>query len=65
MFKAELTHLASCIDGEVERPLIDGQQGAAVLSIALAALRSSDTGHMVDLQSTGEPVSTWLKTLGR
>jgi predicted dehydrogenase len=65
MFKAELTHLASCIDGEVERPLIDGQQGAAVLSIALAALRSSDTGHMVDLQSAGEPVSTWLKTLGR
>ena len=27
--------------GEIERPLIDGEQGAAVLAIALAALRSS------------------------
>jgi predicted dehydrogenase len=64
MFLAELAHFASCIHGDRDRPLIDGTQGAAVLAIALAALRSSATGRAVDLQAEGEPVTTWLAALG-
>jgi predicted dehydrogenase len=64
MYEAELRHFAACARGEVERPLIDGRQGAAVLAIALASLRSSETGQAIDLQAEGEPVTTWLRSLG-
>jgi predicted dehydrogenase len=64
MFLAELAHFASCIHGDLDRPLIDGTQGAAILAIALAALRSSDTGRAVELQAEGEPVTSWLGALG-
>ena len=37
MYLAELRHFVGCVRGEIERPLIDGEQGAAVLAIALAA----------------------------
>jgi len=53
------------VRGEIERPLIDGEQGAAVLAIALAGLRSSSTGRAVDLEQEGEPIATWLTSLGR
>jgi len=52
------------VRGEVERPLIDGAQGAAVLAIALAAKRSSAEGRAVDLLAEGDPVRTWLSSLG-
>jgi predicted dehydrogenase len=65
MYLAELRHFVSCVRGERERPLIDGEQGAAVLAIALAGLRSSATGCAVDLDAEGEPTTTWLKSLGR
>jgi predicted dehydrogenase len=64
MYLAELSHFAACVRGEVERPLIDGQQGAAILAIALASLRSSETGQAIDLQAEGKPVTTWLSSLG-
>jgi predicted dehydrogenase len=65
MYLAELQHFASCVRGEIERPLIDGEQGAAVLAITLAALKSSTQGRAIDLSAEGEPVSTWLSSLGR
>ncbi len=58
MYKDELRHFVSCVRGEIARPLIDGEQGAAVLAIALAALRSSEDGRAIDL--SGEP---WLSSL--
>ncbi len=64
MYLAELEHFARCVRGEVERPLIDGAQGAAVLAIALAAKRSSAEGRAVDLLAEGDPVRTWLSSLG-
>ncbi|MGI9146244.1 MAG: Gfo/Idh/MocA family protein [Chloroflexota bacterium] len=63
MYVCELRHFAGCVRGEIERPLIDGQQGAAILAIALAALRSSATGCAIDLRK--EPIQTWLTSLGR
>jgi len=65
MYLAELRHFVSCARGEIERPLIDGEQGAAVLAIALAGLRSSATGRAIDVDTEGEPVTTWLTSLGR
>jgi predicted dehydrogenase len=65
MYLAELRHFVSCVRGEIERPLIDGPQGAAVLAIALAGLRSSATGQAIDLSVEGEPTATWLRSLGR
>jgi predicted dehydrogenase len=64
MYLAELRHFVSCVRGEIERPLIDGEQGAAVLTIALAGLRSSASGQAIDLQAEGEPTTTWLSSLG-
>ena len=64
MFVAELQHVAECIAGRVREPLVDGAQGAAILAIALAALRSSATGCTVDLAQEGAPVTTWLSRLG-
>jgi predicted dehydrogenase len=43
--------------------LADGEQGAAVLAIALAALRSSSEGRTVDFREEAEPVRTWLSSL--
>ncbi len=65
MYLAELAHFAACVRGEIARPLIDGRQGAAILAIALAALRSSKEEKAIDLHMQGEPVSTWLSSLGR
>jgi predicted dehydrogenase len=65
MFLAELRHFASCVRGDVARPLVDGTQGAAILAIALAARRSADEGRAIDLHAEGEPVTTWLSSLGQ
>jgi predicted dehydrogenase len=65
MYLAELKHFAACVRGEIDRPLIDGEQGAAVLAITLAALSSSRTGRAIDFQSQGEPLGTWLRSLGK
>jgi len=65
MYLAELQHFAACVRGEIERPLIDGTQGAAVLAITLAALKSSKEGRAIDLHAEGEPLNTWLSSLGR
>jgi predicted dehydrogenase len=64
MYLAELAHFAACVRGEVEGPLIDGEQGAAILGITLAALKSSHEGRAIDLMAEGEPLRTWLSSLG-
>ncbi|MCA1646468.1 MAG: Gfo/Idh/MocA family oxidoreductase [Chloroflexi bacterium] len=65
MYLAELQHLAACVRGEVESPRVDGQQAAAILAIARAAQQSSVAGRAIDLRAEGEPVTTWLSSLGR
>ena len=65
MYLAELAQFAACVRGEVARPAVDGEQGAAVLAIALAALHAAESGRRIDLESEGEPVGKWLNSLGR
>ena len=65
MYLDELRHFAACVRGEVERPLIDGEQGAAILALCLAALQSADEGHAVNLQHAPDQVKQWLSTLGK
>lgn len=64
MYLDELRHFAACARGEVQKPLIDGEQGAAVLAIALGALRSAATGGSIDFQATGTVTRLWLSHLG-
>jgi predicted dehydrogenase len=63
MYLAELRHFVACVRGEVERPLVDGHQGAAVLAIALAALSGSSNGQTVDLWNADECTRAWLTSL--
>jgi len=62
-YVAELRHFVDCVRGEVERPLVDGPQGAAVLAIALAALRAASDGRTVDLWDADACTRTWLTSL--
>jgi predicted dehydrogenase len=65
MYLDELRHFAGCVQGELAQPLVDGEQGAAVLAIALAALRSAREGRAVDFHDEDEQVRGWLSGLGR
>lgn len=60
MYLAELRHFVGCIRDEVERLRVDGEQGAAVLAVALAALRSAAEGRSIDLR---EEHRQWLSSL--
>ena len=62
MYMAELRHFVACVRGEIERPLVDGCQGAAVLAIALAARRASLDGHTVDVWDADECARAWLSS---
>jgi predicted dehydrogenase len=64
MFLDELRHVAACVRGDVARPRVDGTQGAAILSVALAALRSAAEGRAIDLSRNGPgETATWLSSL--
>jgi predicted dehydrogenase len=65
LYLAELAHVAACVRGEIERPLIEGREGAAVLALALSSLDSAREGRVVDLTCEGEPIRGWLSSLGR
>jgi len=66
MYKEELRHLVACIRGDLARPLVDGEQGAAILAVALAALRSAATGRTIDFDTdTDATAQRWLKHLDR
>jgi predicted dehydrogenase len=64
MYVDELQHFVACVRGEIVQPLVDGEQGAAVLAIALAALESSRTGRTVDFRSHDGATRAWLRRLG-
>jgi predicted dehydrogenase len=64
-YVTELRHFVACVRGEIERPLIDGKQAAAILLLALAAQRSSADGRAIDLETEGQPATAWLSSLGR
>jgi predicted dehydrogenase len=64
MYMEELRHFVGCVRGEIDRPLIDGEQGAAVLAIALAALHSSNSGRAVDFREADSDTRGWLARLG-
>jgi predicted dehydrogenase len=65
MYKEELRHLVACIRGDLARPLVDGEQGAAVLAVALAAVRSAATGHTINFDTdTDATTQRWLRHLG-
>jgi predicted dehydrogenase len=63
MYLAELWQFARWVEGDGQGPLADGQQGAAILGLALAGLRAADDGCTVDLEREGEPLGTWLRSL--
>ena len=65
MYLSELRHFVSCVRGEVPKPLIDIEQGAAILVLALAALRSSAEGCAIDVREFQDPLNAWLSSLGR
>jgi predicted dehydrogenase len=64
MYLDELRHVAACVRGEVREPRVDGTQGAAVLVVALAALRSAAEGRAIDLTRDGPgETAAWLNSL--
>jgi predicted dehydrogenase len=63
MYLAELRHFVACIRGDVDRPLIDAEQGAAVLAVALAALRSAASGQAVNIGDEPGVSKPWLSSL--
>src|SRR5579864_4288053 len=64
MYRKELQHFVACVRGEIARPMVDAEQGAAVLSIALAALRSAAEGRRIDFAIDADPLTrAWLKCL--
>ncbi len=48
LFEAEARHFLACIEG-TDRPAVDIRAGAEALKVALAALRSIETGKVVEL----------------
>jgi predicted dehydrogenase len=63
MYVDELRHFVACVRNATERPLIDGPQGAAILALALAALRSSSEGRTIELGAEDETTRGWLSSL--
>ena len=63
MYRAELRQFAALIRGEGRGELATGEQAAAILSIALAALRSSREGRAIEFDNPELPEATWLTSL--
>jgi predicted dehydrogenase len=63
MYVDELHHVVRCVRGELERPMVDGEQGAAVLAVALAALRSAAEGSTIDFGDADDTTRAWLSRL--
>ncbi len=62
-FLSELKAFAARIRGEDEAMGASGEQGAAVLAVALAALRSSEEARRIDLTTEPPHVQQWLSSL--
>ena len=67
MYTAELAHFLQAVRGRggAIEPLCTGEEGAAVLSVALAALRSAAEGKSVEVTTQEEPAATWLRSFDR
>ena len=66
MYTAELAHFLQAVqEGGAIEPLSTGEEGAAVLSVALAALRSAAEGTSIELTTHEEPTATWLRSFDR
>jgi predicted dehydrogenase len=52
LFLDEMSHFLGCLAGQ-ETPVVNLRDGRRSLEIALAAKRSMDTGHVVDLEAGG------------
>jgi predicted dehydrogenase len=64
MYVDEMKHFVDCIQGRLARPLIDGVQGAAVMAVALAALRSAADGRAIDFERDADAnTKAWLRQL--
>jgi predicted dehydrogenase len=57
----DVTHIPHTLG--LPEPLASARQAAAVLVIALAALRASAEGRAIDLTAEQEPVAGWLTSL--
>jgi predicted dehydrogenase len=66
MYLAELEHFLNLIEGAGRAAILsDGEQGAAVLTVALAALQSAAEGRTIHLDESGEPAAAWLSRFDR
>jgi predicted dehydrogenase len=66
MYTDELEHVIDAVRGTSAQSIAEGEQGAAVLAIALAALRSSAEGRTIDFQDPRDADATtraWLSSL--
>jgi len=63
MFLAELSQFAEWTDGGSPGQLATAHAAAGVLAVALAGLRSSESGQAVNLECVREPLSGWLAAL--
>jgi predicted dehydrogenase len=64
MYTDELRYFVESLPAEHRRSDMDGRQGAAVLAVALAALRSARHGRSIDLQDEDEVTRAWLSSFG-
>ena len=62
MYLDELRYFVECLPAEHLQPALDGRQGAAVLAVALAALRSARLGRTIDLQDEDALTRGWLSS---
>jgi predicted dehydrogenase len=62
MYMDELRSFVETVRATPRPSALDGRQGAAVLALALAALRSSAEGRTIDLQSEDEATREWLSS---
>jgi predicted dehydrogenase len=66
MYTAEVAHFLQAVqEGGAIEPLSTGEEGAAVLTVALAALRSAAEGKSIELTTQEEPRLTWLRSFDR
>ena len=62
MYRDELRFFAERVRDATPQPRVDGRQGAAVLALGLAALRSAVHGRTIDMQHEDEITRGWLSS---
>jgi predicted dehydrogenase len=62
MYVDELRHFVETLRTCPGSPSLDGREGAAVLAVALAALRSAAEGRTIDFSFSDETTRGWLSS---